>query len=173
MNNVRWEWITKPGVKATAHFLTGGKGEHDIGFRQNFYSENIYNKGDTFCIIPYRVSCWFATVKTCFVHNTSQTNVISNSPSHDDFWTHGERGREFKGRLLESWWKSWALLAPGDVNPETVLWRGALALSLIWNTVAEMTTDIWKDDLKTLCVSFLRCWKRVETQIQLRAKAGI
>lgn len=126
MNNVRWEWITKPGVKATAHFLTGGKGEHDIDFRQNFYSENIYNKGDTFCIIPYRVSCWFATVKTCFVHNTSQTNVISNSLSHDDFWTHGERGREFKGRLLESWWKSWALLAPGDVNPERVLWRGAV-----------------------------------------------
>ena len=42
----------KPTVKATAHFLTGGKGEHDIDFWKNFYSENTYNKGDTFCIIP-------------------------------------------------------------------------------------------------------------------------
>lgn len=28
----------KPRVEATAHFLTGGKGEHDTDFWKNFYT---------------------------------------------------------------------------------------------------------------------------------------
>lgn len=103
-------------------------------------------------------------------HTTHFKPIQHLTNSHDNFGHSGKTCREFKDKLLESWWKVWALLVsrwcqPGKSSPT----GNSKGLSLTWMKAADMMTQTWKDELKTLPAQFLRCW---EVEQKLRSNWG-